>query len=96
VRDSDATLIVVRNRQLSGGTLFTRQCAEKYRKPLLIICEGDDLAQSSMTLRKFIEEQHVNRLNVAGPRESQAPGLSSFVQNLLGITLNTEQAPPRA
>jgi hypothetical protein len=90
VRDSDATLVITRNSNLSGGTLFTRRCAENYRKPLLIIREGDDPAQSSAALRKFLKEQRVNILNIAGPRESQAPGLSSFVHNLLALAFDTK------
>jgi Circularly permutated YpsA SLOG family len=81
VTDSDATLIIARERQLFGGSLFTRQCAEKHHKPLLVICESDDREESVARLRTFIEKHRT--LNIAGPRESEAPGLSGFVWKLL-------------
>jgi hypothetical protein len=94
VRDSDATLLITRDGKLSGGTLFTQRCAEKYGKWFLIVCEQDDLAQSSAILRAFIKEHDVNILNVAGPRESQAQGLSSFVQKLLSLVLRDSARSP--
>jgi len=87
VLDSDATLIVVRDRELSGGTAFARFCAEKHRRPLLVICAGDGVSQSAAALAKFIKQHNVSTLNVAGPRESQEPGLGKFVMELLEAAL---------
>lgn len=81
VLEADATLIITREGELFGGTLFTHRCAERYNKPLLIIHEGGDLAESSAKLRSFVQTHRV--LNVAGPRESEAPGLAAFVTKLL-------------
>jgi len=44
VLDSDATLIVARGGELSGGTAFTKACAEQHRRPLLVVCEKDGLS----------------------------------------------------
>jgi hypothetical protein len=87
VADADATLIVVRNQELSGGTAFTKFCAEKNGRPLLLICEWEGVPKSAATLSKFIERYKVHTLNVAGPRESQAPGLRKFVGQLLKAAL---------
>jgi hypothetical protein len=89
VSDSDATLIVVRNRELSGGTAFTQTCAEQHGRPLLVVCEQDGVAQSAVALSKFLTRNNVRTLNVAGPRESQAPGLGKFVKELLEAALGT-------
>jgi Circularly permutated YpsA SLOG family len=87
VLDSDATLVVARERELSSGTAFTKICAEQYRRPLLVICEQDGMTQGVAVLSKFLEQNRIHTLNVAGPRESQAPGIGKFVIQLLAIVL---------
>jgi hypothetical protein len=87
VVDSDATLIVVRERELSGGTSFTKTCAEQHGRPLLVIRETEGLVQGATALSKFLRRNEVRTLNIAGPRESQAPGLGKFVVELLEAAL---------
>jgi hypothetical protein len=87
ILDSDATLIVVRVKELSGGTAFTKTCAEQQGRPFLVICEQDGLLRGAAALSKFLEQNQVRTLNVAGPRESQAPGLGKFVRELLEAAL---------
>lgn len=81
-RDSHATLILVRGRELSGspGTVFTRQCAELvFLRPCLVA----DLAQPGAVgvaqewLERTLSGLGVGELwlNVAGPRESEARGV---------------------
>ena len=93
VLDSDATLIVAREKELSGGTAFTRTCAEQHRRPLLVVCERDGLSPGAAALSKFLKQNQVRTLNVAGPRESQAPGLGKFVRELLEAALGAKLAP---
>ena len=83
VLDADATLIVVRKMELSGGTAFTKTCAEQHGRPLLVVCERDGVTKSAATLLAFLRRNKVYTLNVAGPRESQAPGIGKFVVALL-------------
>ena len=83
VLDSDATLIVAREKELSGGTAFTKSCAEKHGRPLLLVCEREGMSKSAPALSKFLKRNKVRTLNVAGPRESQAPGIGKFVLELL-------------
>jgi Circularly permutated YpsA SLOG family len=87
VLDSNATLIMSRKRELSGGTAFTKFCAEKHGRPLLVICESEGVEQNATALRNFIWQNKVRALNVAGPRESQAPGIGRFVEHLLAAAL---------
>ena len=84
VRDSDATLVLSRG-QLSGGTALTRDTARTRRKPFLVLdlrtATPDDAAA-------WIKGQAISVLNVAGPRESAAPGIyeeaSSYLRRVLG------------
>ena len=91
VLDSDATLIVTRERKLSGGTAFTKTCAEQHGRPLLVVCERDGVSRSAAALSKFLKRNKVHTLNVAGPRESQAPGIGKFVIELLEAGLASRQ-----
>jgi hypothetical protein len=87
VLDSDATLIVAREKKLSGGTAFAKTCAEGHGRPLLVVCPRDGMSKSVATLSKFLKRNDVRTLNVAGPRESQAPGIGKFVMELLEAVL---------
>ncbi len=87
VLDSDATLIVAREMELSGGTAFTNICAEKNNRPVLVACESDGVSRGTERLSQFLRQHHVRTLNVAGPRESQAPGIGRFVEQLLAAAL---------
>ena len=93
VLDSDATLIVAREKELSGGTAFTKVCAEQHDRPLLVVCERDGVSQSAAALSKFLKQNNVQTLNVAGPRESQAPGIGKFVGELLEAALVVKLTP---
>jgi len=87
VLDADATLIVVRKMELSGGTAFTKTCAEQHGRPLLVVCERDGVSQCAAALSKFLKRNKVRTLNIAGPRESQAPGIGKFAMELLEAAL---------
>lgn len=73
VMDSDGTLIISR-RQLTGGSEYTREMAQKHIRPWLHI----DLSKTSAfhaasSINKWISENEVEILNVAGPRASKDP-----------------------
>jgi hypothetical protein len=42
-----------------------------------------------VTLRQFIAEHRIERLNVAGPRASQEPEIGAFVEAVLTAALGT-------
>jgi len=81
VRDSDATIIFSLNPRLSGGTLKTLEFARQYGKPLLHICRTD--ADTSANLKSFLPDHRVKLLNIAGPRQSEEPGIYEFVKCML-------------
>ncbi len=91
VRDSNATLLIGR-AELSKGTLFTKLCAELiFLRPFHVVDleARDALYLTSHWVTSLIEELRANEfcLNVAGPRESESPGIYvaafTFIYGLL-------------
>ncbi len=72
VRDSDGTLVLSHGRP-SGGTAFTIATVRRLKKALLVL----DLRQEPDAARvgRWLAQRRIATLNVAGPRESQRPGI---------------------
>jgi hypothetical protein len=72
VRDADGTLVFTRGRP-RGGTALTIELAGRLHKPLLIV----DLNKPPLPIvvHTWAQDHHVRVLNVAGPRESESPGI---------------------
>lgn len=72
VQSADATLILMRDR-LAGGSAYTAQLVKRLGKPLLVV----DLAARPRVapVRAWLTQHAARTLNVAGPRESKAPGI---------------------
>ncbi|WNJ99643.1 putative molybdenum carrier protein [Thalassospiraceae bacterium LMO-JJ14] len=72
VIDSDATLMLTRGEP-AGGTADTFAVAQELKKPYHII----DLKRthSPLAALRWLEAKKPAVLNVAGPRESEAPGI---------------------
>lgn len=85
VRDSDATLILTRGTP-TGGTALTVAFARELGRPFHVA----DLAAGAEPagVRAWIAEAGARTLNVAGPRESTAPGIGDeaarFLRRVLG------------
>jgi hypothetical protein len=89
VLDSDATLIVTRGEP-SGGTELTRRLAERHGRPCLVVdLEGNPDADQ---VRAWLAAEAVAVLNVAGPRESQSPGIHAAAGRFLRELLSGEAA----
>jgi len=74
VRDSDGTLILAFG-ELSGGTLLTRQLAQKYQRPFMTI-DALTFNKTDVTLfNRWMNANQIRILNIAGPRESANPGV---------------------
>jgi len=80
VLDSDATLLIYRDR-LVGGTELTFRLARQLAKPYLLV----DLQSSPDVTHvlDWIRDAHIETLNVAGPRESTAPGIERQTREFL-------------
>ncbi|MBI4768468.1 MAG: hypothetical protein HY787_28395 [Deltaproteobacteria bacterium] len=72
ILDSDGTLILTRGSP-KGGTALTKKLAKVHQKPFLII----DLpaGKNFRSVLKWGHTYQIKTLNVAGPRESEAPGI---------------------
>jgi hypothetical protein len=93
VRDADATLVLCRGMP-AGGTAATVAAARRLGRPLLLL---DPAARDAAArIRAWLAEQNVQELNVAGPRESQAPGIGAQVERLLREVLAAAARAPAA
>lgn len=88
VEDSDGTLIVNMD-ELDGGTLATKNFAEKAGKPYYI-AQFDDGATDEIAadILAWLRAHDIKTLNVAGPRESKRPGIYQLTTALLEAVEN--------
>lgn len=84
VIDSDATLILTRGEP-EDGTRDTLLIAQELKRPYHIV----DLkrTRSPLAALRWLEAKRPDVLNVAGPRESTAPGIYAEAEALLGHLL---------
>lgn len=92
VRDSDAILIIVdaAGMTVSGGTRHGHDLARQYGKPLLTVDAGDPNAP--LLAAAWLREQKRTlgadmTLSIAGPRESEAPGIYAKARSLIAAML---------
>ena len=93
VRDSDATLIIAPSLPLSRGTMLTLRTAERLLRPHHVACLGAANAMDE-TMRWLQSFQPIDRLfvlNIAGPRESGAPGIQERAIEFLCQLLSAAQ-----
>jgi hypothetical protein len=70
VLESDGTLILHRG-PLSEGTLYTLELCHELGKPVCLVdAETSSPETAATAARAFVDEQGIERLNVAGPRRS--------------------------
>jgi putative molybdenum carrier protein len=83
VRDSDATVIFSLSPGLEGGSRRTEEFAHSFLKPCLHLSRDREGAAAPTIFRKFLQKHQPRILNVAGPRESQEPGVGTFCREVL-------------
>jgi hypothetical protein len=90
VLEADATLIVTRGAP-TGGTALTRTYAHRLGRPYWLA----DLAGEAdpVAVRVWLDGRGVRILNVAGPRESTAPGIYAEAMRFLHAVLATPVCP---
>ena len=83
VEDSDATLIIGFGA-LTGGTRLTRDLCRRTGKPCLVIDGAAcDVATAVDQSTDFVTRYGIEVLNVAGPRESHAPGAAGYARAVI-------------
>ncbi len=86
VRNSDATLILVPAADPATwgpGTRLAVETAAALGRPWKAVVPGAGDAAAVAAIRAWLDECGVAALNVAGPRESEAPGLGAQARVLL-------------
>ena len=84
VRDSDATLILAR-APLRGGTALARAHAMALGRPHLVVDLRDP--PRADVVRAWLRALPVRALHVAGPRESESPGIYAAARAFLETVL---------
>jgi hypothetical protein len=81
VECSTATLVITRGSPM-GGTRYTVEIAQSMRRPLLVV---DLLVNRDPTndIARWLDAIAPQVLNVAGPRESGAPGITDQAAKIL-------------
>lgn len=88
VIEGDATLVLTRGAP-TEGTAYTVVCAEKHRRPCLVMdmdVAGD--GEIVEAVREWLRFVRPSVLNVAGPRESKFPGIYGQTRRLLRSILS--------
>jgi hypothetical protein len=83
IDDSDGTLILVANLSIdiSPGTMLTHDYLKQVKKPHLLINLSQET--SIATLINWVKINNIHILNIAGPRESQVPGIYLLTRKFL-------------
>lgn len=89
VRDSDATL-VMGSLASSRGTALTRRLARTYGRPFLGF--EPDQHEGVGSILDWMQGHDIRVLNVAGPRESECPGIYDEVRSVLEVLFEALQA----
>jgi RimJ/RimL family protein N-acetyltransferase len=83
VRDSDGTVVFSISGTLSGGSKETVEVARVHQKPVLQVFRDFGSPFPEREVLKFIRDNRIRVLNVAGPRASEEPDVGAFVMVVL-------------
>lgn len=87
VQDSDATVIIY-FESINGGTKETLLFCLNEKKPYLLIDGGAITEETaSERIKRFIEENHISLLNVAGPRASKEKRAYEYTKQAFTLML---------
>jgi len=88
VKDSDGTLVLATG-PLKGGTRLTVEFARKYGRPCMIVDPDGTLKAEEVAV--WIERCGIRVLNIAGPRESAAPGIGFDARRFVGKVIDYDR-----
>ena len=84
--DSSATLILHEGK-IRGGTRLTRRLCKKLEKPFFTVKIS---LNEVVSVRRWLDLQAPETLNIAGPRESSSPGIYSRSLIFLASTFSVD------
>ncbi len=88
VLDSDAT-VLIHFGTISGGSRLTLHCCCEANRPSLEIDASKiEAAKAVQRMLAFVGEYQLACLNIAGPRESGAPGAARLTRQIVGEFLD--------
>jgi len=90
VRDSDGTLVLTDGEPV-GGTALTVEVARAWGRPLLIV--DFNARPAPAAVHDWLRDNRIRVLNVAGPRESQSPGIQRRAYGYLQKLLDKARRP---
>ncbi len=88
ISDSDGTLIIHSNR-IDYGTKSTMDLCPEYNKPLQVIDLRKNI--SLLGLFNWMQTHQIRILNIAGPRESNSPGIYDKTLDLLNCIFEGDE-----
>jgi hypothetical protein len=87
VRDSDATLVLVRG-PLAGGTKLTVEYAARTGRSCRVVdLDAADPGAEAEATARWVAAQEIAVLNVAGPRESGSPGIGAAARGFMDAVI---------
>ena len=87
VLDSDGTAILYFG-QIEGGTEQTLLFCIKNHKPYkLVDAEEVSAERAALLLASFVQQYGIERLNVAGPRQSRAPKAHAYAYTVINLLI---------
>jgi hypothetical protein len=96
VQDSDGTAILF-SQTLSGGTKLTRDLCIREKKPFVAL-DATQISESAAAaaIVRFVEENEIQVLNVAGPRANGWPEGYAIALGVVGGVIGRWQVPLRS
>lgn len=90
---ADGTLILYQP-PLGGGTALTYRLAQQHRRPCLLVDISSEFPQPEAVaqVRRWLGQQPLDVLNIAGPRESSFPGIQQRAERFLLACLGENPA----
>lgn len=82
LKEADGTLILTWGKP-TGGTALTIKLVHKHKKLCLVLDLKEGDRGITTIIQDWIERNRIQTLNVAGPRESKAPGIHKAAKDIL-------------
>lgn len=83
VVESEGTLVLALKRPLAGGAERTRTFTVKHSKPAMVIELEKADNSTARRIQDWLLQANIKILNVAGPRESNCPGIYEIARSFL-------------